>query len=43
MKAWTFDRYGSPDVLRLEDVPDPAPGPGLGNLSSDKEDHKGQA
>lgn len=28
MKAWTFDRYGSPDVLRLEDVPDPAPGPG---------------
>ena len=24
MKAWTYDRYGSPDVLRLEDVPVPA-------------------
>ena len=28
MKAVVHDRYGSPDVLRLEDVPLPAPGPG---------------
>ena len=28
MKAVVHDRYGSPDVLRLEDVPLPSPGPG---------------
>ena len=27
MKAWTCRRYGGPDVLRLEDVPAPWPGP----------------
>lgn len=27
MKAWVRDSYGSPEVLRLEDVPDPQPGP----------------
>ena len=25
MKAWVYDRYGPPDVLRLEDVPRPQP------------------
>ena len=25
MRAWTRDRYGSPDVLRLETLPDPVP------------------
>lgn len=25
MRAWIRDRYGPPDVLRLEDVPDPRP------------------
>lgn len=28
MKAWTWDRYGPPDVLTLRDVEEPAPGPG---------------
>jgi len=28
MKAVVYDRYGSPDVLRVEDVPMPSPGPG---------------
>ena len=28
MKAVVYDRYGSPDVLRLEDVPVPSPGAG---------------
>ncbi len=28
MKAVRFHEYGDPDVLRLEDVPDPEPGPG---------------
>jgi NADPH:quinone reductase-like Zn-dependent oxidoreductase len=28
MRAVVHDRYGPPEVLRLEDVPDPAPGPG---------------
>lgn len=27
MKAALFHRYGDPDVLRVEDVPDPTPGP----------------
>ena len=25
MKAVVYDRYGSPDVLRVEDVPKPSP------------------
>jgi NADPH:quinone reductase-like Zn-dependent oxidoreductase len=28
MKAVTFDSFGSPDVLRITDLPDPVPGPG---------------
>ncbi|NKY40331.1 alcohol dehydrogenase catalytic domain-containing protein, partial [Cellulomonas septica] len=29
MRAWHVERYGEPvDVLRLAEVPDPAPGPG---------------
>ncbi|HUH06674.1 MAG TPA: NAD(P)-dependent alcohol dehydrogenase [Egibacteraceae bacterium] len=28
MKAWTWDRYGSPDVLRMDDVDEPAIGGG---------------
>jgi NADPH:quinone reductase-like Zn-dependent oxidoreductase len=28
VKAVVHDRYGPPDVLRLEDVPLPSPGPG---------------
>ena len=28
MKAFRFDRPGGPEVLRLEDVPLPEPGPG---------------
>ncbi len=28
MKSWTYDRYGTPDVLRLVDAPVPTPGPG---------------
>ncbi len=28
MKAFRFDRHGGPEVLRLEDVPLPEPGPG---------------
>ena len=28
MKAWVYDRYGTPDVLRLADVPVPEPGAG---------------
>src|SRR6185295_9991568 len=29
MKAWRLHEYGKPrDVLRLEEVPDPTPGPG---------------
>jgi len=28
MKAVTFHQHGGPDVLRLEEVPDPQPGPG---------------
>src|SRR5207247_3028234 len=27
MKAVVYDRYGPPDVLRVEDVPKPAPAP----------------
>ena len=26
MKSWTIHEYGAPDVVRLEDVPDPEPG-----------------
>lgn len=28
MRAVTYDRYGAPDVLRVEDLPVPEPGPG---------------
>ncbi|HEX9999637.1 MAG TPA: NADP-dependent oxidoreductase [Actinoplanes sp.] len=28
MRAAVFDRFGSPDVLRVTDLPDPEPGPG---------------
>ena len=28
MKAVVYDRYGSPDVLRVEDVPKPSPATG---------------
>ena len=28
MKAVAYDRYGRPDVLTVEDVPMPSPGPG---------------
>lgn len=28
MRAIVFDQPGSPDVLRLDDIPEPAPGPG---------------
>lgn len=28
MRAWTYDRYGGPDVLELAAVPEPRPGPG---------------
>ncbi|MFI6812681.1 NAD(P)-dependent alcohol dehydrogenase [Nonomuraea sp. NPDC050328] len=28
MKGWVWDRYGSPDVVELQDVPAPEPGPG---------------
>jgi NADPH:quinone reductase-like Zn-dependent oxidoreductase len=28
IRAIRYDRYGGPDVLRLEEVPDPVPGPG---------------
>lgn len=28
MKSWTYDRYGTPDVLRLVEAPTPMPGPG---------------
>ena len=28
MKALQFDRFGSPDVIVLRDVPQPVPGPG---------------
>lgn len=27
MRAWVYDRYGPPSVLRLDDVPVPKPGP----------------
>lgn len=28
MRAWVAHRYGPPEVLRLEELPDPQPGPG---------------
>ncbi|MDE0258846.1 MAG: alcohol dehydrogenase, partial [Gammaproteobacteria bacterium] len=28
MKAALFHEYGGPEVVRIEEVPDPAPGPG---------------
>ena len=28
MRAWVAPRYGPPEVLRLRELPDPAPGPG---------------
>ncbi|MFI5168244.1 MAG: zinc-binding dehydrogenase, partial [Thermoanaerobaculales bacterium] len=28
MKAWVARRYGPPEILRLTELPDPAPGPG---------------
>lgn len=28
MKAWRYERYGGPEVLRFEDVPEPVPGAG---------------
>ena len=28
MKALVFERFGGPEVRRLEEVPDPVPGPG---------------
>ena len=28
VKAVVYDRYGSPDLLRVEEVPVPSPGPG---------------
>ncbi|HWM16977.1 MAG TPA: NAD(P)-dependent alcohol dehydrogenase, partial [Microbacterium sp.] len=28
MRAVVYDQYGPPDVLRVEDIPVPSPGPG---------------
>jgi NADPH:quinone reductase-like Zn-dependent oxidoreductase len=28
LKAVSYDRYGGPEVLRLEDVPEPSPAAG---------------
>jgi hypothetical protein len=33
MKGVRFSRFGGPEVLEIVDLPDPHPGPGVGDLS----------